>query len=587
MTRYGAESKVLKVGSQGQFVKQLQQDLQSLGFNPVDTNGTFNQNTKSSVISFQKSRPWLDIDGAVGGNTQAALTTAIESLEGHMRLNDIATNGTSLALSDLKQEHILVQYLQTKLKALGIYRGGRFIDGLWGPETEEALTRLIKESGLLGSTQFPNALDGVLAQKVLEVKQLPSVLQERGDQVKVFSKLKQDSSRWIGRFRPVVQNEHGDNANYLAFLDRGIEWSPYGAEIQNFAQALEAAMDPSLISPSPLSAQYSDYPILRKPPVNFDNTSLGFLAADITEACVCLGNYVVGDPQVKVRWMGRDAFENTQCLSATKYLQVLKTICDVNQNPRFKDLNVCEAEIRELGNSSGENIGSIITDIVSYRKGVPNSNALALTFKLFSKVSELEEWINETISGRNDGSFHFSSKYGSNSAFLDPEIISRSLGKVMAKKSNNSNYIGDSNRVSTYILTRFISMLGWHKHLSLDSQFPRANWESLKGVILSMGTDTARYFDVAIETLGLENVVNSPVCISKLGYGESAFVYVAFIQFIDEHIDGQPRLRSLSMALRAKKNAGIGVDSDDIRCDAAIAAAVTEILRRVITEQLV
>jgi Putative peptidoglycan binding domain len=586
MTRYDAASNLLKIGSQGQAVKLLQQDLQTLGFNPVDTNGIFTHKTKSAVIQFQKSRPWLDYDGKVGRNTEAALTTAIELIEGHKRLSEIASNGLTVPLVELKREKVLVRYLQMRLKALGLYRGGRFVDSEWGRETEGAFSRLIEEKGLSGSTQFPNALDSVLALKLLDVKQLPSVLQSCRDQAKVFSKFKDDSSRWIGRFRRTVQNEHGDEENYLAFLDRGIEQSPYGAEIQNFLQSLEATIAPGMISSTPLSVAYADYPDLGVLPT-IDSSGLTFIASDITEACVCLGNYVTGDPHVKVRWLGRNALNNTQCLSATKYLQILKTFCDINQQPQFKDLNVCECQVKESVNSRGEDVASLITDIVSYRNGVSNSNGLALTFKLFSSVSDLENWINRTISGSNDSSFRFSGKYLDRSPFESPIVFSQPLGSILTNKSTNDDYSGDNNRISTYILTRFISMLGWHRHLALGSQFPGANWESLKGVVLAMGTDTARYFDVALETLGLENVVKSPVCISKLGYGPSAFVYAAFIQFIDEHTEGQSRLRSLAIALRVKKNNPPGVDSDDIRGDSAIAAAVTEIIRRIITEELV
>ena len=88
--------------------------------------------------------------------------------------------------------------------------------------------------------------------------------------------------------------------------------------------------------------------------------------------------------------------------------------------------------------------------------------------------------------------------------------------------------------------------------------------------------------DTAISTLGLENVVDSLVVLSKLGYGQSALIYTAFVQFIDRHEADTPKLRTFAMTLRAAKSASS--DSEAIRVDTAIATAVTEIIRRIVTE---
>jgi hypothetical protein len=107
-------------------------------------------------------------------------------------------------------------------------------------------------------------------------------------------------------------------------------------------------------------------------------------------------------------------------------------------------------------------------------------------------------------------------------------------------------------------------------------------------MVRAMGTDTARYTDIAFKMLGLESVISSPVIISKLGNGYSdtrkrnEIAYVAFVQFVDERpkAKGKPaKVRTLSMAIRAASN-------DMVKLDARMAAEVTEIIRRVVTEEL-
>ncbi|WP_052369569.1 hypothetical protein [Planktothrix agardhii] len=40
-------------------------------------------------------------------------------------------------------------------------------------------------------------------------------------------------------------------------------------------------------------------------------------------------------------------------------------------------------------------------------------------------------------------------------------------------------------------------------------------------MIKALGEDPARYVDVALKTLGIEQVITSPVILSKMGYGDS------------------------------------------------------------------
>ncbi len=67
-----AKTPVLRVGSKGPAVKQLQEALQKQGYYKGPINGIFNPQVRSAVIAFQKSEH-LTPDGVVGPKTQAAM----------------------------------------------------------------------------------------------------------------------------------------------------------------------------------------------------------------------------------------------------------------------------------------------------------------------------------------------------------------------------------------------------------------------------------------------------------------------------------------------------------------------------------
>jgi peptidoglycan hydrolase-like protein with peptidoglycan-binding domain len=71
----------LQRGSSGPDVRDLQQKLQDLGFDPNGVDGTFGPGTKAAVIAFQNSRG-LTADGIVGPNTLAALQAAAAGTSG-------------------------------------------------------------------------------------------------------------------------------------------------------------------------------------------------------------------------------------------------------------------------------------------------------------------------------------------------------------------------------------------------------------------------------------------------------------------------------------------------------------------------
>lgn len=75
-TRLGSSSdEFLRVGSTGSKVRELQQRLKDLGFNPGPIDGVFGNGTSQAVISFQKYHG-LDADGVVGPTTWRMLTSS-------------------------------------------------------------------------------------------------------------------------------------------------------------------------------------------------------------------------------------------------------------------------------------------------------------------------------------------------------------------------------------------------------------------------------------------------------------------------------------------------------------------------------
>src|SRR2546423_1616505 len=72
---------ILKQGSSGPAVKDLQQKLKKLGFDPKGVDGKFGPGTLAAVKAFQKSKK-LGADGLVGPKTLAALGAAVSAAGG-------------------------------------------------------------------------------------------------------------------------------------------------------------------------------------------------------------------------------------------------------------------------------------------------------------------------------------------------------------------------------------------------------------------------------------------------------------------------------------------------------------------------
>lgn len=127
-------SSVLRVGSGGEPVRDLQTRLAAAGHPTADPTGTFGPSTEAAVRAFQESRR-IRVDGIVGRQTWSAL---VES-------------GWVLGDRMLSQRRPMVRgddvlALQRRLNGLGFDAGRE--DGIFGPDTSRGLLDFQRNAGI-------------------------------------------------------------------------------------------------------------------------------------------------------------------------------------------------------------------------------------------------------------------------------------------------------------------------------------------------------------------------------------------------------------------------------------------------------
>lgn len=553
---------VLSRGSTGSEVQDLQTKLVKLGFLSSSPSGTFDAGTETAVKSFQTQRPWLLIDGVVGNMTLGEINDALSELDGQDALKMFASGSNSLDMTSLRGNQLLGLAIQRRLRGLGLYPGGKLIDGNFGPRSQAALKDFCNGTGI--SVTTPLQLTPAIAGKLLTTPQILSVL----DDAKNTSRI---STQYLD-FEKAV----GANDAKLGFLDMGAQQSPFKKNIHRGKEFLAATSSTGVKSSSPTSLSFSNHPnIGSEPTINI--SSLNFLGSDITEACICLGHF--DGTQLTTSWLGKNPVALVECWSASKIIPILNTLCKVGKkvpsNPR-------DLILKNTGSTGRQfELPDALADICSYRADVPHSNALSATLNAFE--SNREKWIRNQTG--NTRAIQFGGKYGFAATIGVPEIRDRSSNSQILSFQSTAT---GGNLISAYDLTRLISLVGWHKLLSSDQKLAGISDQGIEQAVIALGTDTARYIDTAISTLGLENVVDSLVVLSKLGFGFSStrnvteLVYTAFAQFIDKQNPSKPKLRSFALTLRTSKSRGGSAVA--IETDTAIATAVTEIIRRIVTE---
>ena len=142
----------LKLGSSGTKVRDLQQDLTTLGYYWADITGNFGSKTEAAVKNFQQKNN-LTADGVAGSKTLSAIASAV-ARKGGTSASSGYPSGTTLKLNS---QGASVTQLQTDLKQLGYYYGS--ITGNFGDKTEDAVKEFQKDKGL--------PADGVAGSKTL------------------------------------------------------------------------------------------------------------------------------------------------------------------------------------------------------------------------------------------------------------------------------------------------------------------------------------------------------------------------------------------------------------------------------------
>jgi hypothetical protein len=489
---------------------------------------------------------------------------------------------------------------QADLQELGLYDGE--VDGIYGRLTETAFAQF---ANALSIDTILDATSQAITNNLLQV---PSV-------VRHILQVASDRDRLLQKFmnaQRIFVNMGQANENHLGFLDRGVYGciagkmnslpsrnfapSPFVNHIHSYPDRLASLPDGvnvvsygevAMLTGSQVRVRFRQYPRLGVIP-NIENIGLEFLSSNIHEACICIGSVVNG--QMLTRWIGRNPLRNVQFWSSTKILPLLYTICKANQSAPTQAISSCIVA-NSQDTRSHRTFEVMAQRICNYDEADGmSSNALAAMFKQFATPLELQNWL-KGITGNQE--LTFQGRYGEK-PYIEKPLLLDAVGKPIFDFSKEPHR-GD-NLISAYDLTRIISQISWHRHIPPSDRLPSAQWHSLSTLITSMGQDTARYVDVAIAALGLQYFIGDPVVISKMGFGYSdqrkcsELTYTACIQFVDRlaqnHDQSLPRLRSINMTLRAVLDLK-NPDREALEIDVIMAATVAEILRRIVTEELI
>jgi len=505
-----------------------------------------------------------------------------------------------MAVTEVKLSFEELTKAQATLQKLGLYDGE--VDGLYGRLSEAAFVQFAN------ALSIDTILDANSRALTNELLQSPSV-------VRHLLKIIGEGDRLFPKFtnaQRICVNMGQADSNYLGFLDRGVRGcvagsqkklpnrnfapSPLLSHIPTYTDRLASLPDGvnvvsygdvAMLAGSQVRVRFRPYPAIGVLP-NIENIGLEFLHSSIQEACICIGSIVNG--QMLSRWIGRNPLRNVQFWSSTKILPLLYTICKANEvQPNQAIANCAIADMQ--GTRTNRTFAEMAQRICSYdESNGMTSNGLSAMFKQFTTPLALQDWLKK-ITGNQK--LTFQGRYGE-APYIEQPILRDGTGNTVIN-GVKTPHRGD-NLISAYDLTRIVSQVAWHRHIAPTNRLPTAQWHSLSTLINAMGQDTARYVDAAIVALGLSYFIDSPVVISKMGFGysdqrkQTELTYTACIQFVDRlatsHDLPLPKLRSVNMTLRAAINFQDPV-REALEIDARMAATVTEILRRIVTEELI
>ena len=143
---YAAGYPVLRMGSTGSDVSDLQARLYELGYYTGSIDGRYSSGTQSAVMEFQ-SRNGLAADGIAGRQTQ----DMIYSSAAQAKYISATDSGDEYLLLKQGASGLEVRKLQARLAELGYYAGG--VDGIYGGTTVNAVKNFQRNNGLSGDGQ--------------------------------------------------------------------------------------------------------------------------------------------------------------------------------------------------------------------------------------------------------------------------------------------------------------------------------------------------------------------------------------------------------------------------------------------------
>jgi peptidoglycan hydrolase-like protein with peptidoglycan-binding domain len=121
---------VLRLGSSGEVVRQLQSALRGLGYDPGAIDGQFGSRTESAVKAFQRAQG-IAVDGIVGDITW-------------LNIDEADTSNPTIRRGSTGNP---VRRAQKRLTLGGYDTNG--VDGIFGADTEAAVRRFQGDRGLM------------------------------------------------------------------------------------------------------------------------------------------------------------------------------------------------------------------------------------------------------------------------------------------------------------------------------------------------------------------------------------------------------------------------------------------------------
>jgi peptidoglycan hydrolase-like protein with peptidoglycan-binding domain len=242
--------------------------------------------------------------------TLGEINDAVSEIDGQAALEAFASSSRSLSMADLNKQPLLCLTIQRRLRGLGLYPGGKLVDGDFGPRSQKALERFCTDDAIKLEVPTPLQFKSEMAQKLLDTQQIPSILEEA----------KNSKTVSVSFFR--FQNNVKANIDKLGFLDMGARFSPFKKHVHQHIDFLAATKTIGIRTVTPSSLSFASYPDRGQLPV-IDENKLEFLKnyTTIKQACICLGSFE--NNEVTASWLGKNGLSLVECWSASKIIPIL------------------------------------------------------------------------------------------------------------------------------------------------------------------------------------------------------------------------------------------------------------------------